>query len=220
MDDEEDSKRSQIFGEDEAAAASEPEPKRSRRMDDDEDEDYEPLPKAPPLLDRETLLEAARNTDFFEWLERFSQFSLPTLLAILGAQVPPELIAAGAPPDILLPALKSLLDRALAKRPKRPDINSIEDVLKLLQTTKNILVLTGAGVSVSCGIPDFRSANGIYSRLAEFQLDDPQQMFDIDYFKFQPKTFYTFAKVCLSFVILCMSVHSFKRVSYPSVNEY
>jgi NAD-dependent SIR2 family protein deacetylase len=49
------------------------------------------------------------------------------------------------------------------------------------------------GVSVSCGIPDFRSKNGIYSRLDEFNLDDPQQMFDLDYFKFQPATFYSFA---------------------------
>jgi NAD-dependent SIR2 family protein deacetylase len=56
------------------------------------------------------------------------------------------------------------------------------------------MVLTGAGVSVSCGIPDFRSKNGIYSRLAEFQLSDPQEMFDINYFRYSPETFYSFAK--------------------------
>lgn len=33
------------------------------------------------------------------------------------------------------------------------------------RNSKNILVLTGAGVSVSCGIPDFRSKDGIYARL-------------------------------------------------------
>lgn len=49
-------------------------------------------------------------------------------------------------------------------------------------------------MSVSCGIPDFRSANGIYSRLSEFQLSDPQEMFDLEYFKFRPETFYSFAK--------------------------
>ena len=48
-------------------------------------------------------------------------------------------------------------------------------------------------MSVSCGIPDFRSKNGIYSRLAEFQLSDPQEMFDIHYFRYQPETFYSFA---------------------------
>lgn len=66
--------------------------------------------------------------------------------------------------------------------------------MELLKTSQNIIVLTGAGVSVSCGIPDFRSRGGIYSRLEEFELDDPQQMFDIDYFRYCPQTFYSFAK--------------------------
>ena len=41
---------------------------------------------------------------------------------------------------------------------------------------KMIIVLTGAGVSVSCGIPDFRSRDGVYARLAvDFpDLPDPQ----------------------------------------------
>ncbi|KAF9177929.1 NAD-dependent histone deacetylase sir2 [Haplosporangium sp. Z 11] len=56
------------------------------------------------------------------------------------------------------------------------------------------MVLTGAGVSVSCGIPDFRSEDGIYSRLSEFELDDPQQMFDLDFFRERPEIFYSFAR--------------------------
>ena len=35
-----------------------------------------------------------------------------------------------------------------------------DDVAKLLSTKKNIIVLAGAGISVSCGIPDFRSEKG------------------------------------------------------------
>jgi NAD-dependent SIR2 family protein deacetylase len=56
------------------------------------------------------------------------------------------------------------------------------------------MVLTGAGVSVSCGIPDFRSPDGIYSRLSEFQLRDPQQMFDLRFFRKRPEIFYSFAR--------------------------
>lgn len=52
-------------------------------------------------------------------------------------------------------------------------------------------------VSVSCGIPDFRSRDGIYARLAvDFpDLPDPQAMFDIDYFRRDPRPFFKFAKV-------------------------
>ncbi|KAM9344634.1 LOW QUALITY PROTEIN: NAD-dependent protein deacetylase sirtuin-1 [Symphorus nematophorus] len=82
------------------------------------------------------------------------------------------------------------------KRKKRKDINTLEDVVRLLHESKRILVLTGAGVSVSCGIPDFRSRDGIYARLAvDFpDLPDPQAMFDIEYFRRDPRPFFKFAK--------------------------
>ena len=47
-------------------------------------------------------------------------------------------------------------------RHKLPTINTFEDVVELIKTANNIVVLTGAGVSVSCGIPDFRSPGGMY----------------------------------------------------------
>ena len=61
-----------------------------------------------------------------------------------------------------------------------------------------VLALTfSLQISVSCGIPDFRSANGVYAQLAvEYpDLPDPQSMFDIYYFKDNPKPFFSFAKV-------------------------
>lgn len=62
------------------------------------------------------------------------------------------------------------------RRQKLRHINTLSDVVRLLCTSKKIIVLTGAGVSVSCGIPDFRSRDGIYSRLAQDfpNLPDPQ----------------------------------------------
>lgn len=52
-------------------------------------------------------------------------------------------------------------------------------------------------VSVSCGIPDFRSRDGLYARLSvEYpDLPDPQAMFDINYFERNPYPFFKFAKV-------------------------
>ncbi|XP_062927603.1 NAD-dependent protein deacetylase sirtuin-1 isoform X2 [Mobula hypostoma] len=82
------------------------------------------------------------------------------------------------------------------KRKKRKDINTLEDVVRILKDSKKIMVLTGAGVSVSCGIPDFRSRDGIYARLAvDFpDLPDPHAMFDIEYFRKDPRPFFKFAK--------------------------
>ncbi|KAJ8919627.1 hypothetical protein NQ315_006153 [Exocentrus adspersus] len=82
------------------------------------------------------------------------------------------------------------------RRNKLRHINSLDDVVRLMKGAHNIIVLTGAGVSVSCGIPDFRSRDGIYSRLAiDFpNLPDPQAMFDISYFSQDPRPFFKFAK--------------------------
>lgn len=61
-------------------------------------------------------------------------------------------------------------------------------------------------VSVSCGIPDFRSRDGIYARLAvDFpDLPDPQAMFDIEYFRKDPRPFFKFAKVLRTFLIITL----------------
>lgn len=82
------------------------------------------------------------------------------------------------------------------RRPRLQHINSIEDVCSTITKSKNIIVLTGAGVSVSCGIPDFRSRNGIYERLrVEYpEMRDPQSMFDIGFFAQDPRPFFQFAR--------------------------
>ncbi|VDM96738.1 unnamed protein product [Thelazia callipaeda] len=86
-----------------------------------------------------------------------------------------------------------------SERPKRirlPQFNSFDDAVELFRRCNRILVLTGAGVSVSCGIPDFRSKNGVYARLhMEYpDLPDPTAMFDIKYFQKNPKPFFEFAR--------------------------
>jgi NAD-dependent deacetylase sirtuin 1 len=82
------------------------------------------------------------------------------------------------------------------RRRKLANVNTLQDVVSLIQTSQRIIVLTGAGVSVSCGIPDFRSRDGVYARLAvDFpDLPDPQAMFDISYFRKDPRPFFKFAK--------------------------
>ncbi|XP_018644198.1 chromatin regulatory protein sir2, putative [Schistosoma mansoni] len=98
-------------------------------------------------------------------------------------------------PNQLLSLLLTLLAEPAPRRRLRR-INSLEKVLSLLSTCTSILVITGAGISVSCGIPDFRSRDGIYARLSRDypDLSSPQAMFDMSYFKRNPIPFFKFAK--------------------------
>ncbi|KAI0079106.1 SIR2-domain-containing protein [Panus rudis PR-1116 ss-1] len=99
-------------------------------------------------------------------------------------------------PKTLRYFLDVAMTRELENRQRLTKYNTVDDAVKLIRDAKRIIILTGAGISVSCGIPDFRSRDGLYATLqrnGEYNLDDPQQMFDIDYFKENPSVFYSFA---------------------------
>lgn len=65
------------------------------------------------------------------------------------------------------------------------------DLLKLLKESGNILVVTGAGISTSAGIIDFRSPGGLYSVAVErYNLPYPEAIFDIAYFHKNPAPFF------------------------------
>lgn len=74
---------------------------------------------------------------------------------------------------------------------------TIGDFLNGLQLSKRILLITGAGILTSLGIPDFRSFKGLYSQLSHLNLKDPQQGFDIEAFKRDPGIFFSIAHLIL-----------------------
>lgn len=88
------------------------------------------------------------------------------------------------------------LTRRLRHRQRLTEYNTPDDAVRLIRDAQNIIVLSGAGISVSCGIPDFRSRGGIYASLeGKYGLDKPEDMFDKDYFMANPSVFFDFAYV-------------------------
>ncbi|KAJ1915323.1 NAD-dependent histone deacetylase sir2 [Mycoemilia scoparia] len=139
--------------------------------------------------DKEKLRDEARSLGCDQFLKEYvfeKGYSVHTLLDVFDFFKP--LFALSIPQAQMIPLLRYAIIRFCKKRPKLKNINSVKDAIQLIKSAKNIMILTGAGAN-------FRSPTGIYTRLNnEFGLDDPQQMFDIEYFRETPELFYSFAK--------------------------
>ncbi|KAL1961840.1 hypothetical protein VTN77DRAFT_1009 [Rasamsonia byssochlamydoides] len=77
---------------------------------------------------------------------------------------------------------------------ERRDVESLAKYI-LEKDVRKIVVMIGAGVSTSAGIPDFRSPEtGLYSNLAHLDLPNPEAVFDISFFRDNPRPFYALAR--------------------------
>ncbi len=66
----------------------------------------------------------------------------------------------------------------------------------MLMMARRVVALTGAGISTSAGVPDFRGPNGLYVT----RRYDPETVFDIHAFLDDPEPFYEFTRDFLSVV--------------------
>ncbi|KAH3671383.1 hypothetical protein WICMUC_004680 [Wickerhamomyces mucosus] len=110
-----------------------------------------------------------------------------------------------------LKLLQNAANKVLNSRPRLKEIDSFEKTVEIIDKAKKIIVLTGAGVSTSLGIPDFRSDKGIYSIIKDLPLDDPQDLFSLPYFRQDPEVFYSSAYLVLPPVGLYTPFHAFLK---------
>ncbi|WKX93633.1 hypothetical protein Q1695_011135 [Nippostrongylus brasiliensis] len=93
-------------------------------------------------------------------------------------------------------AMKSTSEGQCVPRSKLKSF-TLEGIAEFIKTERpcNIIVMTGAGISTSAGIPDFRSpGTGLYNNLQKYNLPDPQAVFDISFFHVNPEPFFALSK--------------------------
>ena len=128
---------------------------------------------------------------FLLLLPSFSCFQQPLLLFSTSKAKDPPRIICSATRDVPSGPDNDLTPSSSSSSLPSPQL-TLEELASQLANAKfqNIVVVNGAGVSVSAGIPDFRTpGTGLYSRLAELDLPYPEAVFELNYFRQNPKPF-------------------------------
>ena len=77
-------------------------------------------------------------------------------------------------------------------------MDQMERLAQVLKDSKHLCVFTGAGISVPSGIPDFRSANGLYNTKTKYPYP-PEQMISHSFFEKHNEMFWDFYRSVMLF---------------------
>lgn len=104
--------------------------------------------------------------------------------------------AAGVSP---FEVLRSFQRRPAEEPPLDPVLSSfdLEGFASYLaeKSCSRVIVMCGAGISTSAGIPDFRTpGTGLYDNLQRFNLPRAESIFELDFFRENPGAFYELAR--------------------------
>lgn len=91
-------------------------------------------------------------------------------------------------------------------------LKSITQKIKSCET-KKIIIMSGAGISTSAGVPDFRSPNlGIYFKLQKYKLPYPEAIFESSYFNKNPEPFYALIRELYPKKLVPTTTHKFFKL--------
>lgn len=97
-----------------------------------------------------------------------------------------------------LPRVNLTLSASRSTRYSSSSANiTLESVAEALRngSINRVMIVAGAGISCSAGIPDFRSpGSGLYDNLQKFDLPYGEAIFDVDFYARNPQPFVTLAK--------------------------
>lgn len=133
------------------------------------------------------------------------------VLAALSFPLPEHLVTRSNADDLIQFAVQATKFTVMPRKRSSTPL-TIDSLVKEIENAKNVIVLTGAGISTSLGIPDFRSKSGLYNKLSYLGLSDPQEVFYLSTFKKDPSIFYSIAKEILPVTSKFSPTHSFIKL--------
>lgn len=140
-----------------------------------------------------------------------SKATLGEILAALSFPLPEHLVTRSRA-ELLTNLVILAVQYTVMPRKRLPVDLTFDSLVDIIDKARNIIVLTGAGISTSLGIPDFRSKSGLYNKLAYLGLSDPQEVFDLSIFRQDPSIFYSIAKEILPVTTRFSPTHAFIKL--------